>query len=66
MRNRYKHPYLCVYLYVHLKESMWTMYFLLYNIGAFFYEDTTKFVLVEVHSNAAAPAAHKGTAHYAR
>jgi len=29
-------------------------------------EDTTKFVLVEVYSNADAPAAHKETAHYAR
>jgi quinol monooxygenase YgiN len=35
-------------------------------MSAFFSQDKTKFVLVEVYSNAGAPAAHKDTAHYAR
>jgi hypothetical protein len=41
------------------------LFFFLSIRGCFLVSDKTKFVVVEVSSNAAAPAAHKDTARYA-
>jgi hypothetical protein len=52
---------LCADLYVHLKENMWRSPFVLHISAFFLIKEKTKFVLVEVQSNAAAPAANKRT-----